>query len=448
MWAFFAFLALGQWKWKFTHPDGGVRIISGRIAFVLTTSLIFTTMMDVHKLHLLWACPLLIIGAQVITAAIWEDKANRLISHLRAKSERTGQSMADMLHEELTGQQRFQEPNTFLSSKALACLGIIAYILSVLSTATDLDGNSVAPIPLVGMAAIALIVFLFWATIRLWHEDRDVSLLLATLSLMVLLCEIAQSLTLPEYGSPLIILTNIITVIWLVAYIIAIITLFKTNQPKEDFRNSLLAVRVAGQQRFQEPNTFQLKSVETNRDPEEESAISSPAVMTLAEADRIIDIVLEALQADDDIPFHPVSRLQGYDLLQFVAAVKLRLASMSLALAETGAPSERFDEEVTFWESGPFNSFSSLFIPDIEFHKLRHLPRDSKEYYDTVMLLKCSTSDERFLELETISSFAEYCRFVDPSDPLFWEKIYDRIGLPYSGMISKGNQPACQLICN
>jgi hypothetical protein len=49
--------------------------------------------------------------------------------------------------------------------------------------------------------------------------------------------------------------------------------------------------------------------------------------------------------------------------------------------------------------------------------------------------------DKRFASLETSSSFADYCRSVGAKDPLYWQKIYTRIGLEYTAESPRGNQP-------
>ena len=76
-----------------------------------------------------------------------------------------------------------------MKSKILALFGIGSYILSVLSSVTDLDDNSVAPIALILISGIATLVFYFLATIRLWKIQKIVPILLifSAILLIVLL---------------------------------------------------------------------------------------------------------------------------------------------------------------------------------------------------------------------------------------------------------------------
>ncbi len=117
-----------------------------------------------------------------------------------------------------------------MSNKTLAFLGIGAYILSVFSSATDLDGNSIAPVFLVAISGPAMVVFVVWATIRLWKEARGISILFATSSITLFILEGFQVTIEPVYGSPLIILTNIAAVVCLVAFILVVVKLFKLNK--------------------------------------------------------------------------------------------------------------------------------------------------------------------------------------------------------------------------
>jgi hypothetical protein len=57
-----------------------------------------------------------------------------------------------------------------MKNKTLAIFGIGAYILSVLSSAENLEGAFVAPVALVVVSGIATLIFIVLATIRLWQK--------------------------------------------------------------------------------------------------------------------------------------------------------------------------------------------------------------------------------------------------------------------------------------
>jgi len=73
-----------------------------------------------------------------------------------------------------------------MKNKTLAIFGIATYILSVFSYAEDLQGNYVAPVTLVLVAALATIVFTIMATIRLWKTRKIIAILFLVSSAVTL----------------------------------------------------------------------------------------------------------------------------------------------------------------------------------------------------------------------------------------------------------------------
>jgi len=116
-----------------------------------------------------------------------------------------------------------------MKNKTIALIGIGSYLLSVVSSATDLQGNFVSPIILIAIAGIATIVFVVMAAIRLWKEARYISIMLVSSEIILIFLTVIQEVALPKYGSPIIILLNLTKVINLVVFIWAIITLFRSN---------------------------------------------------------------------------------------------------------------------------------------------------------------------------------------------------------------------------
>lgn len=116
-----------------------------------------------------------------------------------------------------------------MKNKTLAIFGIGTYILSVIASASDLEGNSVAPVALIVISGIATMVFIIIATVRLWKEAKNVSVLLASSAVILFVLMVIQVLTLPSYGSLIIILLNIAKVINFIAFVWAIIKLYKSK---------------------------------------------------------------------------------------------------------------------------------------------------------------------------------------------------------------------------
>jgi len=102
-----------------------------------------------------------------------------------------------------------------MNNKTLAIFGIIAYILSVISTVTDLEGNYTMPVWLNVISVILMTVFVIMAVIRLWKKAKVVSIML------VLTTIILNTLPLP------VLWFNITKIISFIIYIWAVILLWK-----------------------------------------------------------------------------------------------------------------------------------------------------------------------------------------------------------------------------
>lgn len=117
-----------------------------------------------------------------------------------------------------------------MKNKILAIFGIGTYILSVLSSAADLEGNYTAPAALIVISGIATALFIVMAIARLWKESKGVSITLGTSALILFILSITQGVILPSYGSPIIILLNVTKLINFVAFVWAIVKLFKMGR--------------------------------------------------------------------------------------------------------------------------------------------------------------------------------------------------------------------------
>jgi hypothetical protein len=121
-----------------------------------------------------------------------------------------------------------------ITNKILAILGIGSYILAVVASATDLDGNLRFPPALILISGTLGLIFIVIATIRLWKESKGLSIFILFSYIVLCILLVIQEVVVPAYGSPLIILTNIAKVIHLIAFVWVIIKLFKTNSERQD----------------------------------------------------------------------------------------------------------------------------------------------------------------------------------------------------------------------
>jgi hypothetical protein len=117
-----------------------------------------------------------------------------------------------------------------MKNKTLAIFGIITYILSVIASVTNEQGESTMPLALVGISGILSAVFIILATIRLWKTKRIASILLATSSLIFFCLGLMEVVCLPPYVNLLIILFNIIKVISLLVFIWVVSLLWKMEK--------------------------------------------------------------------------------------------------------------------------------------------------------------------------------------------------------------------------
>ncbi len=116
-----------------------------------------------------------------------------------------------------------------MTNKSLALLGVGAYALSVLASASDLNGNPTAPIALIVISGIATILFIIMATIRLWREMRIISIVLV-LSIIILFI----SGILPNIGNTFILICNVIKLISFVVYFWTILILWSMDKYKRN----------------------------------------------------------------------------------------------------------------------------------------------------------------------------------------------------------------------
>jgi hypothetical protein len=135
-------------------------------------------------------------------------------------------------------------------------------------------------------------------------------------------------------------------------------------------------------------------------------------------------------------------------VFQINVALKLRIANEFLHLAREGDSDEEFAERLRACDSVSWH-VATDFVADEELLRLEQLNAGSDEYRDlrNVIMRRPFDSatktfkDKRLAALETPSSFGDYCRAVGAKDPIYWRKIYTRIGLEYTSASPRGNDP-------
>ena len=64
-----------------------------------------------------------------------------------------------------------------MKNKTLAIFGIGTYILSIITSAEDLEGNFIVPASLIVISGIADLLFPIIASVRLWRFARNLSII-------------------------------------------------------------------------------------------------------------------------------------------------------------------------------------------------------------------------------------------------------------------------------
>jgi hypothetical protein len=117
-----------------------------------------------------------------------------------------------------------------MKNKTIGIFGIGTYLLSIITSATDLAGNLKLPAVLIMVSGVLELAFTIMATIRLWKEAKIVSILLVASYVILSILLVLQEVAAPSYGSPMIILLNITKVINFIVFVWAIIKLFKSKR--------------------------------------------------------------------------------------------------------------------------------------------------------------------------------------------------------------------------
>jgi len=97
----------------------------------------------------------------------------------------------------------------------------------VITSATDLEGNPRFPGALIVISGIATIAFVIIATIRLWKSAKRGAITLVSSFVILSAFQAIQEIAPSPDGSPIILLMNISKVIYFIAFIWAILKLFK-----------------------------------------------------------------------------------------------------------------------------------------------------------------------------------------------------------------------------
>ena len=126
-----------------------------------------------------------------------------------------------------------------MANKTLAIFGIVGYILTVITSAMDAEGNFLAPIWLIIVAGIVYLLFHILALKRIWKAKFESRLLLFSFIILIIF-EISKGFTsFVEGGSIIILLNNITIIVHLIAYFWAVAFLWKLGKETKEAEKKL-----------------------------------------------------------------------------------------------------------------------------------------------------------------------------------------------------------------
>jgi len=162
--------------------------------------------------------------------------------------------------------------------------------------------------------------------------------------------------------------------------------------------------------------------------------------MSINEAENIIDIVADLLEGNKYHYFFPVSSLKGHSIYDIDTALKLAVAKDFIRVCHGLINIEEFEKNVKYlFGPATINVYSRL-VSDDKFDELSKLKIGTEEYrnkqheIDPVRDIynENGFKDLKYNSLETIKSFSDFCKDIGGDDPLYWQKVYTRIGLEYT----------------
>jgi hypothetical protein len=152
--------------------------------------------------------------------------------------------------------------------------------------------------------------------------------------------------------------------------------------------------------------------------------------MSFAETESILDLVAAALQSERTHGLLPLSRLQGYGLIEVLGACKMRYASAVECLSNMPDSAAELAKEAGLLRTMLTYSLMT-FVPDQQLARLDQYPVGSDEpRRQEASIMPSSRNLADMGALETIDSFVAFCSLLDPKSPDFWTRVIARINQP------------------
>lgn len=157
--------------------------------------------------------------------------------------------------------------------------------------------------------------------------------------------------------------------------------------------------------------------------------------MTLEQAHWIAEIATDAFASKPSGNFCPTSKFRGRSFVEISKAYSLVIAARRQIAADENEMKTACEKFASL-ASQLVASLEMMVITDEEFNHLANLPEGSNERKRVLLevVQNRKRNEEQGRELakeETAASFNSFCWTLDYRDPLYWQKVYTHLRLPY-----------------
>lgn len=344
-----------------------------------------------------------------------------------------------------------------VKSKTIAILGIFSYILAVLASATNVEGESTAPLLLIVLSNLATIAFTILAALRLWTTRKTLSLLLLVSSIAYCLL---QTKVVMQQTNPVLVTFHAFGIIRGISLIWAFVVLWRSVDGTPPIR--MLAATSAVSPKTSVAVIFECQECGQRISAANETAGSTvrchqcdtPSVVptTIERANDIVDRISDVLIKKDYV-FENVTSLSRVG-----ASTRLEvLHALYIVTAQTfqkafrkpeSSYSQRAFAEFVLGAGHVQSSLNYSYFSDAELALIEKMPNPLDQYaksselslsdlksalefrQEVSRLRDLAMNDSDCLKAETLDSFICFLKAINPASRDYWARVYRRVGLP------------------
>jgi hypothetical protein len=158
--------------------------------------------------------------------------------------------------------------------------------------------------------------------------------------------------------------------------------------------------------------------------------------VTLDEAEQVTNRLIDLIAAKPPDAFCRASEMRGNTLPTINNAFFLIIAARR-HVAHDDETLHGISREYADKVEALVGSLSVVVLPDDDMDRLNRLQKGSSEFnrvrIDAVLrrMAQCDLELKKVPNRESFLSFNDYCWSLNPRDPLYWQRIYTHLDLPY-----------------